>query len=50
MPCDVIGALANEYELGDFGVGGMTFTQKGFELDFDFAMLLPPFRGADMTA
>jgi sulfide:quinone oxidoreductase len=85
--------LTNEYELGDFGVGGMTFTQKGFEttsrtwteslfrerglrailgahvervepgvihyeqldgtrhtLDFDFAMLLPPFRGADLKA
>ena len=85
--------LTNEYELGDFGVGGMTFTQRGFEttsklwteslfrergvraitqahvdriepgvifyeqldgtrgtLDYDFALLLPPFRGADMTA
>ena len=85
--------LTNEYDLGDFGVGGMTFTQKGFEttsktwteslfrergvraitrahvekvedgvihyeqldgtrstLDFDFAMLLPPFRGADLAA
>ena len=85
--------LTNEYELGDFGVGGMTFTQNGFEttsklwteslfrerdvravtgahvervepgvvhyeqldgshnsLEFDFAMLLPPFRGADMRA
>jgi sulfide:quinone oxidoreductase len=85
--------LTNEYELGDFGVGGMTFTQQGFttssktwteslfrergvraitrahvqrvdpgviryeqldgsehELPFDFAMLLPPFRGADLTA
>ena len=85
--------LTNEYELGDFGVGGMMFTQKGFQttsktwteslfrergmrailgahvekvepgvihyeqldgtrhtLDFDFAMLLPPFRGADLKA
>ncbi|HSO05102.1 MAG TPA: FAD/NAD(P)-binding oxidoreductase, partial [Candidatus Limnocylindrales bacterium] len=85
--------LTNEYELGDFGVGGMVFTQKGFQttsktwteslfrergmrailgahvekvepgvisyeqldgskhtLDFDFAMLLPPFRGADLKA
>ena len=85
--------LTNEYELGDFGVGGMSFTQMGFttssqtwteslfrergvkaitrahvqkvepgvvhyeQLDgsehtqeFDFAMLLPPFRGADLTA
>ncbi len=85
--------LTNEFELGDFGVGGMTFTQNGFEttsklwteslfrerevravtqahvervdpgvihyeqldgskntLEFDFAMLLPPFRGADMKA
>lgn len=85
--------LTNEYELGDFGVGGMTFTQQGFttssktwteslfrergvraitqahvqevrpglvryeqldgsehELAFDFAMLLPPFRGADLRA
>lgn len=85
--------LSNEYELGDFGVGGMTFTQRGFttssrtwteslfrergvkailrahvqrveagvvhyeQLDgsehalaFDFAMLLPPFRGADLRA
>lgn len=85
--------LTNEYELGDFGVGGMTFSQRGFEttsklwteslfrerglhailqahvekvepgvihyeqldgekktLNFDFAMLLPPFRGADMKA
>ena len=85
--------LTNEYELGDFGVGGMTFSQNGFEttsklwteslfrerdvhavtqahvervepgvihyeqldgtkstLEFDFAMLLPPFRGADMKA
>ena len=83
--------LTNEFELGDFGVGGMTFTQSGFEttsklwteslfrergvhailqshvekieegvihyeqldgikrsLTFDFAMLLPPFRGVDM--
>ncbi len=85
--------LTNEYELGDFGVGGMSFTQRGFTtssktwteslfrergvrailrahvtgveegrlhyeqldgsehaLDFDFAMLLPPFRGADLRA
>ncbi|MGB8021755.1 MAG: FAD/NAD(P)-binding oxidoreductase [Candidatus Nanopelagicales bacterium] len=85
--------LSNEYELGDFGVGGMTFAQQGFQttsklwteslfrergirailqahvekvepgvihyeqldgsrstLDFDFAMLLPPFRGADLKA
>jgi sulfide:quinone oxidoreductase len=85
--------LTNEHELGDFGVGGMTFSQSGFEttsklwteslfserdvhavtqahvekvepgvihyeqldgtkstLEFDFAMLLPPFRGADMKA
>ena len=85
--------LTNEHELGDFGVGGMTFSQNGFEttsklwteslfrerdvhavtqahvekvepgvihyeqldgtkstLEFDFAMLLPPFRGVDMTA
>ena len=85
--------LTNEYELGDFGVGGMTFTQSGFEttsklwteslfrersvhailqahvekiepglihyeqldgvkrtLVFDFAMLLPPFRGVDLKA
>lgn len=85
--------LTNEYELGDFGVGGMVFTQQGFQttskmwteslfrernvkaiaqahveqidegvihyeqldgskhsLDFDFAMLLPPFRGADFKA
>lgn len=85
--------LTNEYELGDFGVGGMSFIEKGFvqssrlwteslfrergvraitqaavhevmdgklryeqldgkehELDFDFAMLLPPFRGADLAA
>ncbi|HUX69752.1 MAG TPA: FAD/NAD(P)-binding oxidoreductase [Cellulomonadaceae bacterium] len=85
--------LSNEYELGDFGVGGLTFTERGFttssrtwteslfrerdvhaivrahvqkvepgvihyeqldgsehELPFDFAMLLPPFRGADLTA
>ena len=80
--------LTNEYELGDFGVGGMTFAQNGFlsssqiwteslfsergvkailrahvqrvepgkvfyetldgardAVEFDFAMLLPPFRG-----
>ena len=85
--------LTNESELGDFGVGGMVFTQNGFEttskmwteslfrerdvhaivqahvervdpgvihyeqldgshneLPFDFAMLLPPFRGVDLTA
>jgi sulfide:quinone oxidoreductase len=85
--------LSNEYELGDFGVGGLTFTERGFttssrtwteslfrerdvkaivrahvqkvepgvihyeqldgsehELPFDFAMLLPPFRGAELTA
>jgi sulfide:quinone oxidoreductase len=85
--------LTNEYALGDFGVGGMTFTQQGFQtsskiwteslfrergvrailqahvekveagvihyeqldgtrstLPFDFAMLLPPFRGADLKA
>ncbi len=85
--------LTNEYELGDFGVGGLTFTQQGFQttsklwteslfrergiraitgahverveegvvhyeqLDgsknsqaFDFAMLLPPFRGVDLQA
>ena len=85
--------LTNENELGDFGVGGMTFSQSGFqttsklwteslfrergvhavtqahveriepgvihyeqldgsknELAFDFAMLLPPFRGADLKA
>ena len=85
--------LSNEYELGDFGVGGMEFSQQGFvtssrlwteslfrerdvkavlrahvervdpgviryetldgehhSLPFDFAMLLPPFRGADLKA
>lgn len=85
--------LTNEYELGDFGVDGMTFVQQGFhttsklwteslfrergirailgahvdkvdaglvhyeqldgsrhQLAFDFAMLLPPFRGADLVA
>jgi len=85
--------LTNEYELGDFGVGGMFFEQSGFittsqlwteslfkergvqaltrahvqkvepgtihyetldgdegTIDFDFAMLLPPFRGADLQA
>jgi sulfide:quinone oxidoreductase len=85
--------LTNEYELGDFGVGGMSFSQNGFvttsqlwteslfrergvrsilqahvqrveegtlfyetldgteaELSFDFAMLLPPFRGQDLQA
>jgi len=85
--------LTNEAQLGDFGVGGLIFTQQGFqttselwtgslfrerevqailgaactkiepglvhyeqidgsthELEFDFAMLLPPFRGADLKA
>ena len=85
--------LTNEYELGDFGVGGLTFTQQGFQTtsklwteslfrergiraitgahvekveegvvfyeqvdgtkgscEFDFAMLLPPFRGVDLKA
>lgn len=85
--------LTNEYDLGDFGVGGTTFEQKGYvttskiwteslfrernvrailrahvervdpglihyeQLDgskgtlaFDFAMLLPPFRGAGLKA
>ena len=85
--------LTNEYELGDFGVGGMSFVDKGFvqssrlwteslfrergvkaitqaavhevmdgklryeqldgkehDLDFDFAMLLPPFKGATLAA
>ncbi|GFG75573.1 NAD(P)/FAD-dependent oxidoreductase [Mycobacterium botniense] len=85
--------LTNEYELGDFGVDGMQFVEKGFvqssrmwteslfrergvkaitqaavhevmdgklryeQLDgsehilgFDFAMLLPPFRGVSLTA
>lgn len=85
--------LTNEAELGDFGVDGMTFHQRGYAttskmwteslfrergvkailgthvqrvtpgvihyeqldgsthtLDFDFAMLLPPFRGADLKA
>ncbi len=85
--------LTNEHELGDFGVGGMVFSQQGFitssqvwteslfrernvrailgahvervdpgelhfetldgaksSLTFDFAMLLPPFRGADLNA
>ncbi len=85
--------LTNEHELGDFGVGGMTFAQHGFlttsqlwteslfmerdvkavvgahvqrvepgklfyetldgeegALEFDFAMLLPPFRGQDLKA
>ncbi len=84
--------FTNEAELGDFGVGGMTFGQQGFqttsklwtesifrergvravlgahaerieegvihyeqldgthhELAFDFAMLLPPFRGAGLS-
>lgn len=85
--------LTNEAQLGDFGVGGMVFTQQGFEttsktwteslfrerdvrailgahvqrvepgkvayeqldgseheLAFDFAMLLPPFRGQGLQA
>jgi sulfide:quinone oxidoreductase len=85
--------LTNEFELGDFGVGGLIFAQRGFQttsklwteslfrernihailgahvekieaglihyelvdgtkgtLLFDFAMLLPPFRGVDMKA
>lgn len=85
--------ITNEYELGDFGVGGMIFSQRGFQttsklwteslfrerrinailgahvekiesgvihyelvdgtkslLNFDFAMLLPPFRGVDLKA
>ncbi|MFZ2515806.1 MAG: FAD-dependent oxidoreductase [Candidatus Lutibacillus vidarii] len=85
--------LTNEFELGDFGVDGMSFEQQGFRtssklwteslfrernvrailgahvekvepgvvhyeqldgtrhaLPFDFAMLLPPFRGADLVA
>ncbi len=85
--------LTNEYELGDFGVGGLTFEQSGYltnsqlwteslfaergvktivrahvreveegkilyetldgeegALDFDFAMLLPPFKGQDLKA
>lgn len=85
--------LTNEYELGDFGVDGLDFVDKGFtqssrlwteslfrergvkavtqahvhevmdgqlryeqldgtehQLDFDFAMLLPPFKGANLTA
>ena len=85
--------LTNEHDLGDFGVGGLTFTQQGFQttsklwteslfrergiraitgahvtgveegvvhyeqldglissLFFDFAMLLPPFRGVDLKA
>ena len=85
--------ITNEYELGDFGVGGLVFTQQGFQttsklwteslfrerginailgahvekvepnavyyelvdgtkdiLKFDFAMLLPPFRGVDLKA
>ena len=85
--------VTNEHELGDFGVGGMIFSQQGFltssklwteslfrereikailsahvskvepgvihyelvdgttgELHFDFAMLLPPFRGVDLKA
>lgn len=85
--------LTNEYELGDFGVGGMTFSQNGFltssqlwteslyrergvraivrshvkrveektivfetldgsegSIDFDFAMLIPPFTGVGLQA
>jgi sulfide:quinone oxidoreductase len=85
--------ITNEYELGDFGVGGLVFTQQGFQttsklwteslfrerginailgahvekvepnavhyelvdgtkdiLKFDFAMILPPFRGVDLKA
>jgi len=85
--------ITNEYELGDFGVGGLVFSQQGFQtsskmwteslfrergikailgahvekvepnavlyelvdgtkdiLKFDFAMLLPPFRGVDLKA
>ena len=85
--------LTNEYELGDFGVDGMRFVDKGFlqssrmwteslfrergvkaitqaavhevmegklryeqldgkehDLDFDFAMLLPPFTGVPLAA
>ena len=85
--------ITNEYELGDFGVGGLVFSQSGFQttsklwteslfcergikailgahvekiepnevhyelvdgtkdvLKFDFAMLLPPFRGVDLKA
>ncbi|MGA8250692.1 MAG: FAD/NAD(P)-binding oxidoreductase [Mycobacterium sp.] len=88
-----IAYLTNEYELGDFGVGGMSFVDKGFvqssrlwteslfrergvkaitqaavhevmegklryeqldgkehDLEFDFAMLLPPFKGATLAA
>lgn len=90
--CEVV-YITNEYELGDFGVGGMRFKQNGFmttsqlwteslfrergvkaisgaavkrvnkgslvyetldgsehELDFDFAMLLPPFSGHPFKA
>lgn len=85
--------ITNEYELGDFGVGGLVFSQAGFQttsklwteslfrerginailgahvekiepgevhyelvdgtkgvLNFDFAMLLPPFRGVYLKA
>lgn len=85
--------VTNEHELGDFGVGGMTFVQNGYltssqlwteslfrerdvravlgahvqrvepgkafyetvdgeegVVEFDFAMLLPPFRGQDLQA
>lgn len=90
--CEVV-YVTNEFELGDFGVGGMRFKQNGFmttsqlwteslfrergvkaisgaavkrvdegvltyetldghehQLDFDFAMLLPPFSGVEMRA
>lgn len=85
--------MTNEAELGDFGVGGMIFRDRGYEttsrqwaeslyrergvksltgthptkidektitfenlkgethtIDYDFAMLLPPFRGQDLKA
>ena len=85
--------VTNEYQLGDFGVDGMSFVDKGFvqssqmwteslfrergvkaitqaavhevmdgklryeqldgkerDLDFDFAMLLPPFKGVALAA
>lgn len=90
--CEVV-YITNEYELGDFGVGGMRFKQNGYmttsqlwteslfrergvkaisgaavirveegrliyetldgvdhELEFDFAMLLPPFSGQPIKA
>ena len=34
--------LTNEYELGDFGVGGMTFTQNGFETTSSWMELRRP--------